>query len=94
MESLLRTCNDASAGFGAHTQKFRVGPVFSFVIYVSNSMRIRKSAVGIHLLGIGLACLAATQLSGSNKNANRRKPSAVLFGIGHRWRLGMRHEGS
>lgn len=46
------------------------------------------------MLGIGLACLAAAQLSGSNKNANRRKPSAVLFGIGHRRRLGMQHERS
>ena len=59
-----------------------------------DSVRMRKSSAGIHLLGIGLARLAATQLSGSNKNANRRKPSAVLFGIGHRRRLGMRHERS
>lgn len=71
MESLLRTRNDASVGFGAHTQKFRAGPVFSFIIYASNSMLMHKSSVGIRLLGIGLACLAATQLSGSNKNANR-----------------------
>lgn len=46
------------------------------------------------MLGIGLACLAAAQLSGSNENAVSRKPSAVLFGIGHRRRLGMRHERS
>ena len=52
------------------------------IIYASNSMLMHKSSVGIRLLGIGLACLAATQLSGSYKNANRRKPSAVLFGIG------------
>lgn len=71
MESLLRTRNDASVGFGAHTQKLRAGPVFSFIIYVSNSMLMHKSSVGIRLLGIGLACLAATQLSGFYKNANR-----------------------
>lgn len=71
MESLPRTRNDASAGFGAHAQKLRAGVVFSFIIYVSNSMLMHKSSVGIRLLGIGLACLAATQLSGSYKNANR-----------------------
>ena len=71
MESLLRTCNDASAGFGAYTQKFRAGPVFSFIIYASNSMLMHNSFVGIRLLGIGLARLATTQLSGSCKNANR-----------------------
>lgn len=71
MESLLRTRNDASVGFGAHAQKLRAGLVSSFIIYVSNSMLMHNSSVGIRLLGIGLACLAATQLSGSNKNANR-----------------------